>query len=107
MLLLIIIKQDVLGSLRRLGGIVIAILFTCIGLIPILRGFLFPKAMLKDGLNMNDAAYKAGMTKDLNGGSAEGLVGVVTKGRLTRKEYTKESITRELVNDSVCALFCK
>ncbi len=54
--------------------------------------------MLKDGLNMNDAAYKAGMTKDLNVGSAEGLVGVVTKGRLTRKAYTKESIRTALIH---------
>jgi hypothetical protein len=30
---------------------------------------------------MNDAAYKAGMTKSLKVGSEEGLIGVVTKGR--------------------------
>jgi inosine/xanthosine triphosphatase len=54
--------------------------------------------MLEEGLNMNDAAYKAGLTKNLNIGSAEGLVGVVTKGRLTRKGYTKEAIRMALIH---------
>ncbi len=61
-----------------------------------------PKAvmehMLKDGLDMNDAAFKAGLTKDPKVGSAEGLVGIVTKGRLTRKDYTKEAIRTALIH---------
>lgn len=56
------------------------------------------KHMLKDGLDMNDAAFKAGFTKDPKVGSAEGLVGIVTKGRLTRKEYTKEAIRTALIH---------
>lgn len=54
--------------------------------------------MLKDGLDMNDAAFKAGFTKDPKVGSAEGLVGIMTKGRLTRKEYTKEAIRTALIH---------
>lgn len=54
--------------------------------------------MLSDGLNMNDAAFKAGLTSNLKVGSAEGLVGIVTKGRLTRKEYTKEAIRTALIH---------
>lgn len=54
--------------------------------------------MIKDGLNMNDAALKAGLTKDPKIGSAEGLVGIVTRGRLTRKEYTKEAIRTALIH---------
>lgn len=54
--------------------------------------------MLNDGLNMNDAAYKAGLTKNPKVGSTEGLVGIVTKGRLTRKEYTKEAIRTALIH---------
>ena len=61
-----------------------------------------PKAvmehMLKDGLDMNDAALKAGFTKDPKVGSTEGLVGIMTKGRLTRKEYTKEAIRTALIH---------
>lgn len=54
--------------------------------------------MLKDGLNMNDAAYKAGLTANPKVGSSEGLVGIMTKGRLTRKEYTKEAIRTALIH---------
>jgi non-canonical (house-cleaning) NTP pyrophosphatase len=31
-------------------------------------------------------------------GSAEGIIGVLTKGRLTRKEYVKQAITMALIN---------
>lgn len=54
--------------------------------------------MLNNGLNMNEAAYKAGLTKNREVGSAEGLVGILTKGRLTRKEYTKEAIRTALIH---------
>lgn len=54
--------------------------------------------MLKDALDMNDAAFKAGLTNDPKVGSAEGLIGIVTKGRLTRKEYTKEAIRTALIH---------
>lgn len=56
------------------------------------------KHMLEDGLNMNQAALKAGLTDNPKIGSAEGLVGIVTKGRLTRKEYTKESVRTALIH---------
>ncbi len=54
--------------------------------------------MLNDGLDMNQAALKAGFTDNLKVGSAEGLVGIMTKGRLTRKEYTKEAIRTALIH---------
>lgn len=54
--------------------------------------------MLNEGLDMNQAAFKAGLTDDLAVGSKEGLVGVVTKGRLTRKEYTKEAVRTALIH---------
>lgn len=54
--------------------------------------------ILNDGIDMNEAAYKVGLTKNLNVGSAEGLIGVMTKGRLTRKEYTKESIRTAMIH---------
>lgn len=56
------------------------------------------KYMIEDGLNMNDAALKAGLTNNANIGAAEGLVGVVTKGRLNRKEYTKEAIRTAMIH---------
>lgn len=54
--------------------------------------------MLNEGLDMNQAAVKAGFTNNPKVGSAEGLVGVMTKGRLTRKEYTKEAIRTALIH---------
>ncbi|MCF7794847.1 inosine/xanthosine triphosphatase [Patescibacteria group bacterium] len=56
------------------------------------------KLMLEDGLDMNEAAYKAGYTDNMKVGSAQGLVGIMTKGRLTRKEYTKEAIRTSLIH---------
>jgi inosine/xanthosine triphosphatase len=52
----------------------------------------------KEGLDMNEAAFMAGVTSNPNIGSGEGLVGVMTKGRLTRKEYTKEAIRTALIH---------
>lgn len=54
--------------------------------------------ILHDGLDMNEAAYKAGLTKNQEIGSAEGLVSIVTRGRLTRKEYTQECIRTALIH---------
>ena len=54
--------------------------------------------MLDDGLDMTQAALKAGLTDNPKIGSAEGLVGIMTKGRLTRKEYTKEAIRTALIH---------
>ena len=56
------------------------------------------KYMINDGLNMTDATYKAGLTKSRNLGSKEGLIGIMTKGKLTRKEYTKEAIRTALIH---------
>lgn len=54
--------------------------------------------MFNEGLNMSDAAYKAGFTDNQNVGSAEGLIGIMTKGRLDRKAYTKEAIRTALIH---------
>ncbi len=56
------------------------------------------KYMLSDGLDMNEAAYKAGLSDDPKVGYAGGLVGIMTKGRITRKEYTKEAIRMALIH---------
>jgi len=54
--------------------------------------------IINEGLDMNEAALKAGLTPKKDVGSAEGLVGIVTKGKLSRKEYTKEAIRMALIN---------
>jgi len=56
------------------------------------------KLILEEGLNMNDAALKAGLTEDLKVGSGQGLIGIVTGGRLNRKAYTKQSIVTAMIH---------
>ncbi len=53
--------------------------------------------ILEKGLNMSEAALEVGLTKSLNIGSEEGLIGILSKGKLTRKEYTKEAIRTALI----------
>ena len=44
--------------------------------------------MINEGLDMNQAALKAGLTSNPVLGSAEGLIGIMTKGRTTKRVYT-------------------
>jgi inosine/xanthosine triphosphatase len=60
-----------------------------------------PKVMdliSKEGLNMSEAINKAGLTKNSEIGSAEGAIGILTKGRLDRKEYTKQALRTALIH---------
>lgn len=52
----------------------------------------------KEGLNLNQAFYKAGLTANLKLGSAEGAIGLLTKGRVTRLEYTKQALITALIH---------
>ncbi len=51
----------------------------------------------QEKLDMNQAAFKAGYTTNPKVGSAEGLIGILTKGRLHRKAYTKQAIVTALI----------
>ncbi len=48
--------------------------------------------VLKDGLEMSDAVLKAGITTNPKLGAAEGLIGLLTGGRVTRQSYTEQAI---------------
>ncbi|MBI2125204.1 inosine/xanthosine triphosphatase [Candidatus Woesearchaeota archaeon] len=54
--------------------------------------------MQKDGLNLNDACYKAGLTQNPEIGKSEGIIGILTKGRKTRKDYTKDAIIMAMIH---------
>ncbi len=56
------------------------------------------EAIVRDGLNMTDAFHKAGWTANPKIGYAEGAIGVLTKGRLDRKEYTKQALRTALIH---------
>ena len=55
------------------------------------------KLVFEDGLDLNQAFYRTGLTKNPKVGSAEGVVSILTRGRLLRKEYTKQAITMALI----------
>ncbi len=56
------------------------------------------KLMIDDGLDMSQAINKAGLTKDQNIGSEAGAIGILTKGRVDRKEYTKQALRMALIH---------
>lgn len=64
-------------------------------------GFNCPEDIMKyvrRGKNLNDAAFLAGYTSNPEVGKAEGIIGVLTRGRVTRKEYTKQAIRMALIH---------
>jgi inosine/xanthosine triphosphatase len=54
--------------------------------------------MLKDGLDMSEAINRAGLTNNPKVGSEEGAIGILTKGRMDRKEYTKQALRTALIH---------
>lgn len=56
------------------------------------------KMMLEDGLTMNDAFYKSGLTDDPKIGSSIGAIGLLTEGRVDRKAYTKQAIHMAMIH---------
>ena len=54
--------------------------------------------MLEGGLDMSQAINKAGLTSNPNIGSEEGAIGIFTKGRMDRKEYTKQALRTALIH---------
>eukprot|EP00128_Syssomonas_multiformis_P018868 Colp12_sorted_trinity150504_noHs@16553 len=69
--------------------------------IGISSGFEVPRAILdivhNEGLDLSSAVNKAGLSTNPRLGEAEGLIGILTKGRVLRKAYTKQSITMAML----------
>lgn len=55
------------------------------------------KLVFDEGLDINQAFHKVGLTKNPKVGSAEGAIGILTHGRLPRKEHNKQAITMALI----------
>lgn len=55
------------------------------------------KIILEDNLDINDAAYKCGLTNGERIGSSIGIIGMLTKGKVTRKDYTKQAIQMAII----------
>lgn len=56
------------------------------------------RLVLNKGLDINQAFFKTGLTDNPKLGSAEGAIGFLTKGRLPRKDYTKQAIATALIH---------
>jgi inosine/xanthosine triphosphatase len=52
----------------------------------------------KKGMNISEATLSLGLTKQEYVGHAEGTIGIVSKGKINRKEYTKQSIVTALIH---------
>lgn len=49
-------------------------------------------------IDANEAFYRCGLTNDRKIGSSEGAIGMLTRGRISRKEYTKQAIQMALIH---------
>lgn len=56
------------------------------------------KLVLNEGLDINQAFHKLGLTYNPKIGSSEGAIGMLTKGRLKRKEYTQQALRTALIH---------
>ncbi|MBI4152759.1 inosine/xanthosine triphosphatase [Candidatus Woesearchaeota archaeon] len=64
-------------------------------------GFNCPKDIMdyvRQGKNLTEAANLAGYTSDPDLGKADGLVSILTRGRVNRKEYTKQALRMALIH---------
>jgi len=63
--------------------------------------FEFPIKVIKmihnKEIDANEAFYRCGLTSDKKIGSCIGAIGLLTKGRINRKDYTKQSIQMALI----------
>jgi len=55
-------------------------------------------AILQGDTDMSEAVNRAGLTDNKDIGAAEGAIGILTKGRLNRKEYTKQALRTALIH---------
>lgn len=56
------------------------------------------RSVVEEGLDLNQAVHKAGMTVDPEIGTSSGAVSLVTKGRTDRKAYTKQALQMALIH---------
>lgn len=64
--------------------------------------FEFPPKVTKmiheSGLEAEEASYRSGLTDNPKIGSSDGIIGILTKGRITRKDQTKQAIQMALMH---------
>jgi len=64
--------------------------------------FEFPPAVTRmihgEGIDVNEAFFRCGLTANRRIGSFEGAIGMLTRERMTRKDYTKQAIQMALIH---------
>ena len=64
--------------------------------------FEFPpkvtQMIYEQDIDANEAFYRCGLTTDRKIGSSEGAIGLLTRGRISRKDYTKQAIQMALIH---------
>lgn len=63
-------------------------------------GFEYPPKiteLVKKGMDINQASFELGLTKNPKVGSSEGTLGILTKGRMPRKDCIKYAIVTALI----------
>lgn len=64
-------------------------------------GFEIPSKILAlvldDKMDLSQACLTSGITNNINIGCSEGLIGILSKGHINRKEYTKQAIVTALM----------
>jgi len=61
--------------------------------------------MHNKGMNMSDACLGAGLTTNPKLGASEGLIGILTHGRMDRLAYTTQAVTTALIHLENAHLF--
>src|SRR5680860_212725 len=56
------------------------------------------KIVLLENVEINESFHRVGLTDNPKVGSAEGAISILTKGRLSRKEYTKQAVMNALIH---------
>ena len=54
--------------------------------------------IINEGLDTTQAINKVGLTNNPQIGSEEGVISILTKGRMTRKDYTKQALRTALIH---------
>jgi inosine/xanthosine triphosphatase len=61
--------------------------------------------MRDEGLDMSEACLKAGLTTNPKLGASEGLIGILTRGRMDRLAYTTQAVMTALIHLENAHLF--
>jgi len=54
--------------------------------------------IINEGLDTTQAVNRIGLTNNTQIGSQEGVISILTKGRMNRKEYTKQALRTALIH---------